>query len=129
MDANVFVLACIDARDLGEHLDGIPVSLMEAMAMGIPVVSTNLSGIPELIENDVSGLLVPEKNARELAEALRKFIGDKQLSLEMGRNARRRIEDHFDLSVNTRLLVPLLEDFGIQAKTDREVSIAGRDRL
>jgi glycosyltransferase involved in cell wall biosynthesis len=101
-DANVFVLACIDARDLGEHLDGIPVSLMEAMAMGLPVVSTPMSGIPELIENEISGLLVPEKDENALADALEKLIQDNRLRAALGRCARLRIEKRFDHTTNTQ---------------------------
>jgi glycosyltransferase involved in cell wall biosynthesis len=101
IDANVFVLACIDARYLGEHLDGIPVSLMEAMAMSLPVVSTPVSGIPELIENDVSGFLVPEKDRYALANALEKLIQQESLRMSVGRCARLRIEKRFDHTTNT----------------------------
>ncbi|MFQ9950627.1 MAG: glycosyltransferase [Escherichia coli] len=54
-------------------MEGIPVALMEAMAVGIPVVSTLHSGIPELVEADKSGWLVPENDARALAQRLAAF--------------------------------------------------------
>jgi colanic acid/amylovoran biosynthesis glycosyltransferase len=99
-ESDVFVLACIDARDKGEDLDGIPVSLMEAMALGLSVVSTQLTGIPELIEDGVSGLLVPEKDEQKLADALARLIDDAGLRAALGRGGRRRIEERFDLRTN-----------------------------
>ena len=64
--ASVFALACLEAPN--GDLDGVPVALMEAMAMEVPAVSTSVSGIPELIDDGVSGLLVPERDPEALAE-------------------------------------------------------------
>lgn len=102
--AQVFVLACVDMRGQGEHIDGIPVALMEAMAMGLPVVSTPLSGIPELIEDGISGVLVPEKDEAALADALQRLLADAPLRAALGRRARQRIEERFDIRANTRQL-------------------------
>src|SRR5262249_47447352 len=66
--ATLFVLPCQIAEN--NDRDGIPNVLVEAMAVGLPVISTNISGIPELIEHGVSGWLVPQKDARALAEAI-----------------------------------------------------------
>jgi glycosyltransferase involved in cell wall biosynthesis len=109
-DADIFVLPCMDARHLGENLDGIPVALMEAMAMGLPVISTPLSGIPELIEDGVSGLLVAEKDAWSLVNALERLIQDSKLRQTMGRAARQRIEERFDIRKNTRRLAELFQN-------------------
>lgn len=103
-EAQIFVLPCIDLRGQGEHIDGIPVALMEAMAKGMPVVSTNISGIPELIEDGVSGLLVPEKDHVLLAEALRRLIVDADLRTTLGNAARKTIETRFDLETNVKTL-------------------------
>ena len=108
-EAQIFVLACIDLRGQGEHIDGIPVALMEAMAMGLAVVSTRISGIPELIEDGVSGLLVPEKDEIALAYAIEKLIEDAELRGSLGRNARRQIEEHFDMRTNVKRLLRLFE--------------------
>jgi glycosyltransferase involved in cell wall biosynthesis len=108
--SDVFVLPCIDLRGQGEHIDGIPVALMEAMAQGMPVVSTAISGIPELIEDGVSGLLVPEKGEFELAEALKRVIRDSQLRDTLGRGARKRIEERFDLVANVAKLAALYRE-------------------
>jgi colanic acid/amylovoran biosynthesis glycosyltransferase len=110
--SDVFVLACVDMRASGEHMDGIPVALMEAMAMGIPVVSTTVAGIPELIEDGVSGFLVPERDEAALAAALERLASDVELRAEMGRNARARVARQFDLAANTRRLADLFERRG-----------------
>ncbi|HJT78811.1 MAG TPA: glycosyltransferase, partial [Gemmataceae bacterium] len=108
--AQVFVLPCIDLRGQGEHVDGIPVALMEAMAEGLPTVSTAISGIPELIEDGVSGLLVPEKDEVRLAEALKRLIDDGELRARLGREARRRVEERFELGANVKQLVQLYRE-------------------
>jgi glycosyltransferase involved in cell wall biosynthesis len=105
--SQIFVLPCMDLRGNGEHIDGIPVALMEAMALGLPVVSTAISGIPELIEDGVSGLLVPEKDEERLAQALGRLIRDKELRAGLGRGGRRRIEERFDLAANVQSLAAL----------------------
>lgn len=105
--SQIFVLACIDVRATGDHMDGIPVALMEAMAMGMPVVSTTVSGIPELIEDGVSGLLVPERDESALADALKKLIENGDLRRALGRGARQCIEHRFNISINTRELAAM----------------------
>jgi glycosyltransferase involved in cell wall biosynthesis len=109
-EAHIFALPCFDARDIGQHIDGLPVALMEAMAMGLATVSTNISGIPELIEDGVSGLLVPQKDAVAVADALTKLILDESLRLKLGCAARQRIEERFDLSTNTYRLATVFEE-------------------
>jgi len=79
--------------------EGIPVSLMEAMAHGLPVVSTHHSGIPELVEDGVAGVLVPEGDVVALALALRQLVaGDRKRLVEMGRVGRRAVEEAHDLA-------------------------------
>ena len=90
--------------DRAGRREGIPVTLMEAMACGLPVVASRLSGIPELIEDGRSGLLVPPGDARALAEALARLRSAPELCAELGRNARARVEAEFDLRVNARQL-------------------------
>jgi colanic acid/amylovoran biosynthesis glycosyltransferase len=103
-EASLFVLACVDRRPEGEDVDGIPVALMEAMAMGLPVVSTRVSGIPELVEDGVSGLLVPERDEEALADALERLLKSTELRTSLGRAARRRIQERFEIVANTRAL-------------------------
>jgi glycosyltransferase involved in cell wall biosynthesis len=106
--SHVCVLPCLDMRREGEHVDGIPVVLMEAMAMGIPVISTPVSGIPELIEDKVSGLLVPQADPAALAAALRDLAANPDRRVALGAGARARILDRFNLLSNTRSLGTLM---------------------
>jgi colanic acid/amylovoran biosynthesis glycosyltransferase len=110
-EASVFVLACVDSREQGEHMDGIPVALMEAMASGVPVVSTRVAGIPELIEDGVSGALVPERDDEALAGVLRRLAAAPELREALGRAARERVESSFDLHENMRRFAALFERY------------------
>jgi colanic acid/amylovoran biosynthesis glycosyltransferase len=107
-DSDVFVLACRQAEDSADQ-DGIPVALMEAMAMGLCVISTSISGVPELIDDGVSGLLVPPDDEFALSAAVERALGDAALRRQLGAGARQRIEDRFDLTANVRRLVALFE--------------------
>jgi glycosyltransferase involved in cell wall biosynthesis len=77
--------------------DGIPVALMEAMASGARVVSTRVSGIPELVEHEVTGLLAEPADAASLAAALQRLLQDPALGERLTRAARLRIETEFDI--------------------------------
>jgi glycosyltransferase involved in cell wall biosynthesis len=107
--ADVFVLPCIVAAD-GDR-DGIPNTLIEAMAMGIPALSTKVSGIPELIEHERTGLLVPEKDERALAEALGRLLDDEPLRLRLGRAGRQRVEQSYALDRNVEKLKAIFEQY------------------
>jgi colanic acid/amylovoran biosynthesis glycosyltransferase len=76
------------------QLEGIPVSLVEAMAAGLPVVGTETGGIPELLR-DGAGILVPPKNPEALADALQRLAEDASIRARLGAAGRRRIEDEF----------------------------------
>ena len=107
-EAHVFVLPCI--VDSQGDQDGIPVALMEAMALGVPVISTPVSGIPELIESESSGLLVQPKDSLGLAEAIARMDRDDQLRAHLAEGARSKIESEFDLSHNVEKLYQLITD-------------------
>lgn len=93
--ADLFVLASRTASD--GDMDGIPVVLMEAMALRVPVISTLHSGIPELIQDRVNGTLVPEGDARALAGAIAEFVRDPVTSQRLCDAAYDRIAGHFTL--------------------------------
>ncbi len=97
--ATVFCLPCKIIEN-GDR-DGIPNVLAEAMAMELPVVSTNISGIPEIVEHRVSGLLVPQRNPEALAEALVRVLDNPIFARRLGVAARRTICDVFDSDRNT----------------------------
>lgn len=88
--------------------EGIPVALMEAMAMGIPVVSTYHSGIPELVADGVTGILVPERDVCAIVAAVEKLIDNPQLWPEMGMAARERIEREYNARILNQRLAQLL---------------------
>jgi glycosyltransferase involved in cell wall biosynthesis len=106
-DCTVMALPCQITAD-GDR-DGIPNVLVEAMAMGIPVVSTTVSGIPELIDHGVNGLLVPQKDAEALADALEELLGDATLRRLLGQAARQKVTRRFDSRQTTVALKRLFE--------------------
>ncbi len=93
--ANVMLVPSVTARD-GDQ-EGIPVVLMEAMACGIPVIATRHSGIPELVVDDETGLLVPERDDRALADALGRLIREPVLHRRLSHAARARVSERHDL--------------------------------
>ncbi len=93
--ADILVAPSVTAAD-GDQ-EGIPMVLMEAAAMGMPVVSTHHSGIGELVEDGVSGYLLPERDAPALADRLEELIEQPKLWGQFGRAGRRIIEERFDI--------------------------------
>ncbi|MEA1868487.1 MAG: glycosyltransferase [Thermodesulfobacteriota bacterium] len=104
---DIFVLAC--RRDKNGDQDGIPVVLMEAMAMGIPVISTCISGIPELIENGTSGLLAQPGDPISLSEKIKVFLQDPFMASAMANAAVKQVREEFDTQVNIERLINLFE--------------------
>lgn len=84
--------------------EGIPVVLMEAMGSGVPVVSTRLSGIPELVEHEYSGLLTEPGDTEGLALALKRYYNDAELRQRCGRIGRAKVIQQFDLTTNAAQL-------------------------
>ena len=91
--------------------EGIPVTLMEAMACALPVVSSRLSGIPELVEDGISGLLAEPGNAAEIADILERLAMDPALRAMLGNAARERIVAAFDIHRNAAELGRLFQDY------------------
>ena len=106
--ASIFALPSV-VTTTGDR-DGIPVSLMEAMAAGTPSVSTRVSGIPELIDHEREGLLVPERDAPALARALVRLLDDPKLGERLAVAARAKVEREFDASVEARKVLQLFAD-------------------
>jgi glycosyltransferase involved in cell wall biosynthesis len=104
--ASLFALAPIVVAD-GDR-DGIPNVLVEAMASGVPVVSTRISGIPELIEDGINGLLVAPGDAAALADAITRLLTDPRLASRLAAAGRLTVERGFDLVANSRRVAELL---------------------
>ncbi|TKJ02706.1 colanic acid biosynthesis glycosyltransferase WcaL, partial [Bacillus cereus] len=90
-------------------MEGIPVSLMEAMARGKLVISTYHSGIPELIKNEYNGWLVPENDSLALAEKVEEVISKKNLWPMISYNARRTIYEEFNIEFLNQKLIKVIQ--------------------
>jgi len=104
--ASVFVLPCRVLED-GDR-DGIPNVLMEAMACGVPVVTTGVSGIGELVRDADNGLVVEPDRPEELADALYRLMKDPQLAQDLAEQGRRTVAQHFDATVTATRMASLL---------------------
>jgi glycosyltransferase involved in cell wall biosynthesis len=92
----IYCLPCVWAAD--GDVDGLPQMLMEAMACGVPVVSTKLVGIPDLVIDGETGLLAEPNNTNDLSSKLLQLIEDKVLRNNLAINGRQQVERQFDLS-------------------------------
>lgn len=110
----LYRVGCVDvvvlpSLDLGNNLhEGVPVCLMEAMAHGIPVISTETGGIPELLR-DSAGIMVPPQDPEALAEAIERLIRDPTLRAQVGIEGRRRIKEQFAVERTVTELVASIE--------------------
>jgi glycosyltransferase involved in cell wall biosynthesis len=103
---DLFVLPC--RQDRTGDMDGIPTVFMEAMATGRPVVSCPVSGVPELVRDGETGLLVPSEDAVALADAIARLARDGELRARLGRQGRLLVERQHDQRRNARRLIELM---------------------
>jgi glycosyltransferase involved in cell wall biosynthesis len=92
------LLATADLFVLSSHSEGLPLSILEAMAAGLPVVASNVGGVPEAVVDGDTGLLVPPSDPQSLAAAIDRLLGDPALRRRLGQAGRTRIAEHFDLA-------------------------------
>lgn len=112
--ARVFVLPCVTAQD--GAMDNLPTVIMEAMASGLPVISTPLAGIPEMVQDGVTGRLVPERDPIRLAEALSAYLDDPALARQHGVAGRGACLQHFDISRTAPELIRVFRAHGALAR-------------
>ncbi len=112
--AAVFVAPCVVGRD--GNRDGLPTVLLEAMALGTPCVSTNVTGIPEVVRHNETGLIVPQHDPNALADACEKLLDDEELRIRLAAQARQLIEEQFDIQRNSACLRALFHEAQREAK-------------
>lgn len=103
--STLFVMPSIMLPD--GRRDGIPVALIEAMALGVPVISTTVSGIPELVRNGDTGVLVPPRDAPALADAIESLLDDPDRREALARSGQRYVEREFDIVDSGRAMAEL----------------------
>jgi len=104
--ACVFLLPCVQVP--GGDMDGIPVAMMEAMACEVPVVSRQISGIPELVYHNINGLLVREQDPAAIAEAVKELLADPDKAGRFGQAARKQIRLNFNIQKTAAQLRELI---------------------
>jgi glycosyltransferase involved in cell wall biosynthesis len=100
--ADVFVLP--------SFAEGVPVSLMEAMAVGLPVVTTSIAGVRELVEDGISGYVVNPGDPVALSERVLELLEGPELRMTMGKQGRAKVEAEFDVRKEAQLVHELLLD-------------------
>lgn len=116
--ADIFALAC-EVQSDGDR-DGIPNVIVEAMALGIPIVSTNISGIPECVEEGVSGVLVAEKDPSAFANGIAALLDRPEWARQLGRAGRAKVERDYDALRNVKKIGAALR----QAMNNAEPSLS-----
>lgn len=99
----VFLLPCVIARN-GDR-DGTPTAICEAMYLGVPVISSKIAGIPELVDDKENGILTEPGDVEQIVSGLRMLLKDRLLREKMGQSGRRKIERAFNIEKNTRELI------------------------
>ncbi len=115
--SDVLIAPSVTSRD-GDQ-EGIPMVLMEAMACGLPVVASRHGGIPELVEDERSGMVVPEGDSSGVAEALARLALDEGLRRTLGQAARGRVVSDFNLATQNARLEALLVELAQESRFER----------
>lgn len=107
--AHVFALACLNASD--GAMDNLPTVIMEAMAAGLPVVSTPVAAVPEMITDGKTGYIVPERDSSALAQRMRQLLDDRDLSIQMGAAGKELCAERFEISRTSEALCRILKNY------------------
>jgi glycosyltransferase involved in cell wall biosynthesis len=92
-------IAQADVYVLPSYREGAPRTVLEAMAMGRPIITTDVPGCREMVVEGVNGFLVPPRDANAIAQAIRRFLEDPRLAARMGHESRRMVEARFDSEI------------------------------
>jgi glycosyltransferase involved in cell wall biosynthesis len=92
---------------LSSRSEGLPLSILEAMASGLPVVASSVGGVPEVVVDEETGLLVPPGDPGRLAAAIERLLADPALCRRLGQAGRMRVAEHFDLASVQRVHLDL----------------------
>ena len=103
-------LASTDVFVLPSFGEGVPVVLMEAMASGVPVVATQIAGIPELVEDGISGYLVPPGDQKLLADRINDLLSNSELRQQMGQSGREKVKEEFNSLIEANRILTILQN-------------------
>jgi glycosyltransferase involved in cell wall biosynthesis len=104
------LLAALDVAVLSSDFEGSPLSVMEYMEAGLPVVATRVGGLPDVVEDGVTGLLVPPRDPAALATAVAALLGDRERARRLGEAGRERRRRLFSVTATTRAVEALYEE-------------------
>jgi glycosyltransferase involved in cell wall biosynthesis len=123
------VLGAADVFVLSSNYEGNPLSVIEAMAAGLPIASTAVGGVPELLQNGKEGLIVPPGQAEQLSEAMMILLNDRDLRRTMGAAAAVRAREKFDVSAMVRGYEELYDEIAAPRRTWRQLHFGGKSTV
>jgi glycosyltransferase involved in cell wall biosynthesis len=123
------VLGAADAFTLSSDYEGNPLSVIEAMAAGLPIISTAVGGVPELLQNGKEGFIVQPGDAEELSAAMMTLLKDRGLRRTMGAAAAARAKDKFDVSAMVRAYEELYDEISTPSRTWRHFHFGGKSTV
>lgn len=104
------ILQEVDIFVMPSLQEGLGLSILEAQACSVPVIASNVGGIPSIVKHDVTGLLVPPKDSSALAGAIMRLMEDRELAIRLGQRARYEVENKFNLETMTNKIVQVYEE-------------------
>jgi glycosyltransferase involved in cell wall biosynthesis len=113
------VIAAMDIFALPSLDEGVPMALLEAMALARPVVATSVGGVPEIVTNRATGLIVPPKDEQMLADACLELMRNREWAQMLGQNARRLVETDFSRERNGQAWLDLYHDVAADSNADK----------
>lgn len=125
--SDIFLMPCVVRRDKDKS-DGLPTVIVEAMTHGLPVISTPVAGVADAVRHEETGLMVPERDASGLADAIQRLAEDREGALAMAENAKALVSEMFDPDRNLQKLMDLFSRYARRPEgqsNDTESSGAG----